>query len=441
MKDFPVHQLERLALLVALGAAVGAGLPGEARAFALPAAIGAVVLGVGLADYNPMRWQLWPAQATGLALFVLAIFDRDPSLWLTLAAVLLITASAVLSAGFSVAPLPAPTGPFKVARRTLRLTHPAGAELEGREVEIEIWRPAAEDVSEHRRAPLWTRIYRDPVAPPLMRALLSYCARVLTHAYDDAQPAPAAVKGCVLYHHGLVSVAVENPLLLTELASRGYIVLAISPAGHAEEFRELNADVPADAKAQSTALNKKLAGDLSREERARLSVELCAISPATNEIVRRRAADGALVLSRLGDLLGAAPGDLPVAAVGYSVGGAVAFELARTHPRIAAAVNLDGGGFSADPAAPLRTPALMLYSAKNLGGNDALKAAAQAPFEEDVLPDTTHLDLHDAARVLPITKWLGASGRADARAVTTWRNGAVADFLDRQLGADDAAPR
>src|SRR6185503_18638710 len=173
-----------------------------------------------------------------------------------------------------------------------------------------------------------------------------------------------------------------------------------------------------------------------RSERATLALEYYRASTNTNRIVVERSIDTSFVLDHLEDVLAQVTGiqtrsiEGPLAhLVGFSVGGAVSTETAKRDSRACSVINLDGGMHGTLDATELRVPYLMMYSSANDGGNDQLlpsSATRLAPA------DTTHLNYHDIAQLLPVLRYVRLTGRTDAKAFLAYRNQVVREFQSRQ---------
>jgi len=103
----------------------------------------------------------------------------------------------------------------------------------------------------------------------------------------------------------------------------------------------------------------------------------------------------------------------------------VSTETAKRDRRAKSVINLDGGVHGTIDATGLRLPYLMLYSSANDGGNDELlpgHAQHLAPA------DTTHLNYHDVAGLLPILRLARGTGRTNPGAFLERRNRIVREF-------------
>jgi predicted dienelactone hydrolase len=137
---------------------------------------------------------------------------------------------------------PSPTGPYPVGTATRRITdmnRPVHLlrDEPGRALFVRLWYPA-EDPGTKPEA-LWADLRDAAGLPPPMRLLMAYLRNVRTSSRRDAPFARSIPpRGLVVYSHGLVSFAAENTALMEDLASHGYVVMALQ---HLEQMAELQA--------------------------------------------------------------------------------------------------------------------------------------------------------------------------------------------------------
>jgi dienelactone hydrolase len=305
----------------------------------------------------------------------------------------------------------------------------------GRKLFLKLWYPA-EPAPTAAKEMLWAQLRDDGRTPLLVRGLLRVF-RLRTASYPGAALAASAPKLCpVVYNHGLVSFASENTSLMEDLASRGHVVIAVQHQTQWDELQGLNRQQSVQEKQLGRKLTAQIRG-AAKADRAKLGRELSEASGNTNRITIERAKDTLFVLDNLTSILAQMPGGLGwvpepshVHLVGYSVGGAVATEVARSDRRVASAVNIDGGVYGLLDAGTVAVPYLMIYSATNEAINDEL---LPRPAVSLTAESTTHLNYHDVAGLLPQLRWLRALGRAEPVSVLQWRNRVVAEFIqDRQ---------
>lgn len=427
---------ERVVLGVALLAVV-------AVAADLPAVMVLAWLGVALAVVGVVadlaRWQLYPAYLAAAVPPLLVVTGPPTPVRIGVAALALalLVLSAALVTGLPRPALPRPDGPFGVGVVATTMTAPGPSGP--RRLSVRLWYPARGAGGTEGEA-LWAELRERTSATGVLRPLTAYLDRVRTHSVPGAEAAPEAFPApVVLYNHGLVSFAAENPLLAEHLASNGYVVVGVRHLDQRAELTAVNAEFDGPAAARVQEIIQQLTGDPPRSRQARLAAELYRTHAPMAAVVARRAADSRHVLDRLDTVLALVPGhpgaDRPahVAAVGLSLGGAVSTELSKTDPRCVAVANLDGGLYGSHTEEPITVPYLMLYSELNSGGNDHARNAATAEFDELTVAGAKHLDFHDATTVLPLLRWLGQLGHVPPAEVTTTRNTAVRVFLDRTL--------
>jgi dienelactone hydrolase len=213
--------------------------------------------------------------------------------------------------------------------------------------------------------------------------------------------------------------------------------MAIEHHEQMAELQALSSRQPVEERREAATLARELAA-ATPASRAAMARRYYAASPNTSRIVRERAIDTRWVLDRCDELLRQVPG-MPAGSsprgvhlAGFSLGGAVAIEVALHEPCIRSVVNIDGGTQGSIDATALQPPCLMLYSEDNAGMNDALLPAAT---DRQVLPGTRHLNFHDVAGLLPVLRFTPALGTSDPLATLRERNLRVCRFL-----ADDREP-
>jgi dienelactone hydrolase len=329
-----------------------------------------------------------------------------------------------------------PSGLFGTGTITAELTDPdrpahLATSRMGRSLRVQVWYPASATPG---AAPLvWNALRRNAATPLPLRALLALI-RTRTTAIPQAKILAGPSLPLVVYNHGMVSFADENTSLMEDLASHGYIVLAIEHAEQMQELQALNRSRSSEQRRQDAVLVRQLR-QVSRDERSRLAPEYYRASPVSCQIVIERAHDTAFVLRRVKEVMGALPGISSDSVdpehahlIGYSIGGAVSMEVARNNTAALSVVSIDGGLQGSLRGQPIRTPVLMLYSEANEGINDEL---LPPHAEKLTLPGTTHLSFHDVSLLLPFLRYLGATGKLKPAECLAHRNQAVLTFIAR----------
>lgn len=285
----------------------------------------------------------------------------------------------------------------------------------------QVWYPASPGTT-GRRATYFLRSART-----LRDRLIG--AFVRTNAVADAALAGGRFP-VVVYLSGWGGRRENNTALTTELASHGYVVFALD-----DDF----ANVPLDFSSQTARLRTVAFAERKvRIEATRVGTLLDALVPLSN-------APNGRFAQRL---------DLRhVGVLGFSFGGAVAAEAARSEPRIGAAVNLDGwlfGSALADgvsrPFMTVGTPLLRDAAPKKRSANEAARVLEDFDRENEALQlaalhrrggyfvtiaGTDHYNFTDAAW-LPSFRHTGVGsidGRRGAKIVAAY----VVAFFDRFL--------
>ena len=413
-----------------------------------PAIVAVTALSIVRLVNNSARWQMVPVYLAVAWLCVAVVTELPIGMRIIggVVALLLSTMSTGLVVGLPIPRLPQPDGPFGVGMiTTTEERDVTTASRRGRRrLFITVWYPA--EVHSAQRHPegeaLWSEFREAPGIPSGLRRLTGYLRQVRTHAIRGAHASRQSTTApVVLYQPGLVSITAENSLLMESLASHGYVVVSVRHIDQRAELDQADAAVDPAVTERTQEINRELRGQLSRAERARVSDELYRLSTSTVAVVARRTEDSQHVLNRLPAILATIPGyptgqlgsGRPFAAMGLSLGGAVASELSKIDDRCTAAINIDGGLYGERSYDSLSVPYLMIYSELNTGSNDFARDTAQAEFHEISAPGAKHLDFHDATIVLPILKWLGQLGDASGIGIATWKNGQIRQFLDRTV--------
>ncbi len=260
-------------------------------------------------------------------------------------------------------PFPKPTGPYSVGLKTLALA-PAhlADEKQDRTLVIHTFYPADDTAKTMKKA-----VYLGDKMPYFQNAMAQYLhvpewvARLLfrgikIHAVENApryeKPFPI-----VLFSHGLLGVPSDMyTVILEDIASHGYIVLAIDHPG----FNELT-------------LYRGGSVVSSRE----LSAQFQKMSPQEQKEFQSRSietykADVKFIIDQLvtnlGDLF-SHPHQLDlnrIAVMGHSAGGTAAIEFCRSDARYKAAIDLDGWYDQVIGEKPIGKPLLLMFGSKSL---------------------------------------------------------------------------
>ncbi len=329
-------------------------LPSAVRLFLVVNSLMVVALGIQVFHEGP-HWQLFPLYLA--AVILLAGTSRLPSRSRRLKAVvgglilLLAIGTTALTWLFPMFQLPKLSGTATVGTRILHVIDQSRAETGGsspsgkRELMIQVWYPAepsgAEQLAVYQRRKELT-----------VRA--SYRSVLRTHSYLDAQVRRGGPYPVVLYNPGWMGERTEGTYQMEELASHGFIAVAIDHTfyGGLVEFPDGRVADSRNAPTLGSFENSTV------EEQWSLG----------DKYVRIEAQDDAAVLDRLSVLNQDAHTPwfhqmdfTRVGAMGFSIGGAVAAQAAFQDPRIKVALNLDGWTFGDVAAHGLSKPMMVIY--------------------------------------------------------------------------------
>jgi predicted dienelactone hydrolase len=427
------------------------------------ARIGAAALGLGatcvLASLvlaaGGLRWQLLPLGVALPAAITLAwsgTSRTSASTWhraVVVVAVLSTTSGLAMSAAllwaFPALRFPEPSGPASVGTTVLQWVDrsrdevSARAAADGRTVVAQIWYPADPRSDTQERA---TYLGLDDEATQLAAGLANTfgvpaflfdeAVRARTPAVAEAAVAPGNERfPVVIFSPGNAGVRVQNTAWATDLASHGYVVVALDhPYDSAVAVLEDGTIVRSDT--AST-------GDDDEDERRAV------------ERTRVRAADMRFVLTQLerldnGDIPSPFDGRLAVdraAAVGHSLGGAAAIEAALTDARFDAIIDIDGFPRST-PTRAYGQPILAIVAGRGTGNEDsdinyttrldAVLGSSAGPAYQLTVPGAAHLSFTDAVLFLPpLPSLVGDRPRHEVLRVTA---AASLAFLDHTLRDD-----
>lgn len=422
--------LEVLLVLISLFAlaALAMRLPRRGVQFAVLA--GLLALAVHLL-VEGWRWQMMGIYVLVLVLFLIALLPRQRvpqnpslaarfSLWRVLSSVLLagvlvalLTAPAIL---FPIPRVPEPSGRYAVGTWTRMLVDESRMELysgrpnEPRRVLIQVWYPAA-DTAGLRAAP-WMPA-AEQVAPQIARWLglpsftLGHLRYVTMPSYLEAPIATdEATYPVLLFSHGWGGFRSQSSFLMHELASHGYVVVALEhpygavftvfPDGSvaANNPDALPLEAPeAELEQAAQRLGDQWAGDLSF-----VLDELAWLNTSDGPF------QGRLDLNRVG-------------AMGHSTGGGAIIEFCGRDPRCRAGLGLDTwmrpvGEQRRQAGVP--QPFLFMFSELwPTPTNDSLfnELIANSPSALRLtITGTDHYDFSDLPMLTPIAAQLGLKG-------------------------------
>jgi predicted dienelactone hydrolase len=393
-------------------------------------------LAVAQAIAEGFTWQFMPAY--GLLAASIAVAGLAPGWGRAAGRAAVVLAAGAAVGAFAVLPaprLPRPTGPYAVGGEVFRWVDAARPELatpdpaDRRNVVAQAWYPAAAG-ARGRRVAYIDGLGRLPARlSGLPGFIFSTFGRIDTHAVARAPVSNAQARWpVVLFSPGYGAPRAAYSGLAADLASRGYVVLAIDHPYEAA-VTEL-----ADGRIAAPAPVRFAADDPTGDRYMAAELDL-------------RAADAAFVLDQLGRAGALGPRlagrlDLArIAMIGHSLGGATAARAMERDRRIGAAANVDGTPYGPLVGARLDRPFLLLqsdpaethHSAKFVTGNQRLLSQLRAPGWHFRIARANHYSFTDAPLYLaPPARWVLARLIGGERGpVETER--ATADILDAFL--------
>ena len=315
MRPFEALLLVAMALAILRAVAAWRGRPWRSWSLTiLPALAVLLALHLGVEGW---RAQMLPAYVA-IALLIGPSIIPAVTPWACAAGLLLITLAAGLAVARPVVTTPVPRGPLPVGTLSL--------EASPRAPRLWIWYPAQPE-SHPRYAP-----YRREARAPDRRASMGRTQSML----DAALAAAPRRLPVLVFFPGWGTLPSSNTVLLQDLASNGFVVVAVDAWDPT--------DYP-DAAAAAADLAVPLVFDSDRE------ADIAMAAGARNAV--RQASLARRVLSKVDaldrDPAGMFAGRLAldrIGMLGFSFGGSIALQTALDDPRVRAVANLDGGVFT-----------------------------------------------------------------------------------------------
>jgi predicted dienelactone hydrolase len=280
--------------------------------------------------------------------------------------------------------LPDPTGPYAVGIIDREIVDPA----RGRRLMMSVWYPAA-----YSGTPAPLTHHPDAVATALVTltglpAPFFHHLRYTTVAAGESVPVAATNHPLpvLVFSHGMVGLRLQNSSTFQELASQGYIVVALDhtdaaavtvfPDGSARFYNLQAFGIAAGVEPDKALMNQHVFPVWVADQR--FVYDMLEKWSATDALMA-----GKIDLTRIGSF-------------GHSFGGATALELCRIEIRCRAAANLDGALYGENLTQPALRPLLLMTSADSnrlhdtvAEWNHLITTAATAEWIE--LPHSTHL--------------------------------------------------
>ena len=300
---------------------------------------------------------------------------------------------------------------------------------------------------------------------PLPWFTFTHLGRTTTHSYAGATIDSTHHFPVVIYSHGLgIGWAGANTTLVEELASHGYVVIAINhthlgsmsifPDSRQVPFdretaRALNTPPPEALRAlqQELATTTAAADQVALYGRGMKMMPLEILEPVTRAL-DVQGADQRSVINQLeawretgtGPSWARATDVDRIGLMGMSLGGSAAFETCQDDSRCRAGVNIDGFHPRQIGVGQPHAPFLYFNRAENLLFTTNVEhsvAASRAVLVEDV----THFNFFDFALMSPLYRTLGVLGAIDGRLGLEILGHHSRVFFDHRLKGLDVPPR
>lgn len=408
------------------------------------------------------RWQMVPLYILTFLLLVGALLKiKSSGDWKTSASVLtlrhgyasqggaliLLVASTALPVLLPVPAIPTPSGPYKVGTAIYELTDSARKELysgkdEARRFQIQVWYPAEPDPSDEQahwmnHADVFTKSISTDLLelPPFF---LDHLALAKIPAYINSRLASTGGFPVILFSHGWKGFNAQNTGQALQLASHGYVVIAVqhtygavvtvfddgtiapnNPAALPKGAPDDEYDVAADT------LVNQWAGDLAYALDFMTGQNSDSNSPFFNK----------LDLSLVG-------------AYGHSTGGGAAIQFCGTDPRCKALLGQDPfmrPVSSEVLESGVSQPAFFMFS-QRWHDDESLNNQLFKPFYEQsqqamgavFIEGAAHYDFSDLPLLSPLAPQLGLKGPINGKRVTTLVDDYLLSFFDAIFKAGPA---
>ena len=389
------------------------------------------------------RWQMIPLYAMTLILIVIAVFIQDIKPAASILILSLLLLSTALPILLPVPRIPKPSGPLQIGTVIYEFTDTSRKEIysgkdEARRFMIQAWYPAEIKPSDER-APWMSnaKIYAPAIATyiSLPSFFLDHLALVNIPAYKNAQVAPKdAAYPVIIFSHGWNGFNAQNTGQALELASHGYVVIAIQHTyGAVVTVFPDGTIAPNNPKALPENEN-----DPNYEVVARKLVDQWAgdISFTLDQFESLNKDSGSIFFQKL---------DMNrVGVYGHSTGGGAAIQFCGTDPRCKAVLGMDPfmRPVSAEVIANgVSQPSFFLFSqgwADLVGSKNNQLFNQFYPNVSDskgaiVIQGTKHFDFTDLPLLSPIAPQLGLKGPLNGKRVIKIVDSYLLDFFEMTL--------
>ncbi len=401
-----------------------------------------------------VHWQVFPLYlALGLLVVVQFAMLHDgegapvvrASAWIAL---LCCAASLALSWVLPMFDLPKPTGKYAVGvysgtmhdrtRGPDAVEHPTRES--NREVVVQFWYPAV------AKTGIGLGRYAQVTE---VKAKFSYESAIRTNSLVQAKPVLSEAFPVLLFNPRWAGSRVQNTFLAEDLASHGYIVVAID---HPYNGALVDTDAGVVASDRVNALSLNQLG--SAEALEQVWAKELAIWVADSRFVLDQLAQIGAEGSGTGFPWGTPRMDLTrVGAFGHSFGGSASMALLGVDPRVKCAVNLDGWTLNGT-ATRTTQPVLFVYEEVSEVRRAPVDVDAQVDAADNAAVDgslakygglrafvagTQHLDFTDQTLLSPIQR-LTHTGPIQGERIRAITRGLVLGFFDEELKGEGSVP-
>jgi dienelactone hydrolase len=260
--------------------------------------------------------------------------------------------------------------------------------------------------------------------------LIDHVQKVRCNAFRDA-PRHKGLGSLplVLFSHGLGGMKSQNSIQAEELASHGYMVVAVDHAYDAY-MTIFNDGSVADYR---SAAQGELTGEEFRAFRTpQLATRAADLSFILDEITRRAGQSEPLWMKVDTQRVGV---------FGHSFGGATSIMLAASDARITASAALDGWMLPLPKAivnGGLTTPFLYIGQGQWRGAPLNYRLLEKLIQHSDggtvkLFPGTRHFDFSDATQFTKLAKWFGLSGSVSRGRIRACLNADLLDFFNQHV--------
>ena len=398
------------------------------------------------------RWQLYPLLIAIIMLFAISNIQRDFKAIRLMAGLSILLAVLSLAAAY-LFPVPKPypiSGPYQIGTRVVHLVDPDRNEIYGtyldaqREFMVQVWYPAEPD-PENRQAQWMPDVkFAGPAIAKILNLpsfALDHLKYVRANAFIEAAPISDDNGFPVLiFSHGWEGFKEQNIFQVEELASQGYLVIAINHTyGSVLTVFPDGRQLPTDQEA--------LPDDVPDEE----------YDLASNILVGQWAADIGFVIDQLESMdqeadIGFLSGRLDlnnIGVLGHSTGATAAIEFCLTDFRCGAALAMDLWAEPIDSQIQdlsLDRPVMIMHSEnwdsldtpeRNYGLIGDLVDNSTNDVFELTIAGSKHYDFSSLPLLSPLAVNLGLKGPIDGDLVLEIINAETVAFFDRYLVGDE----